>query len=104
MSLLKLLTGLTLSALATVSMAAPDPQCSEHERLRTQRDTALKTKNFKQYCDALSGMIRLMPAKPPEEARLRCEYKAATMSPTTWLGIRPEVIATMKSTFDQQCR
>lgn len=100
----KFALGLILSILATVSMAAPDPHCSEHDRLRAQRDSALQKKDLKQYCNALSGLIRLMPAKPPGDAQLKCEFTASTMSEKTWLGIRPDVISTMKSTFDQQCR
>lgn len=100
----KLLLGLTLSLLAAVSTAAPDSQCAEYDKLRTQRDNALRAKNFKLYCDALSGLIKLMPAKPPEQARLQCEAKATNMKVETWLGIRPEVVSTMTSTFDAQCR
>lgn len=100
----RLLLGLTLSLLASVSTAAPDPQCAEYERLRNQRDAGLGTKNFKQYCDALAGMIKLMPTTPPSPARLQCEFKAPGMSVQAWLGIRPSVIETMRDTFDQQCR
>jgi hypothetical protein len=102
--MLKPVLGLTLSALATLSTAAPDPHCSEHERLRSQRDSALQKKDLKQYCNALSGLIRLMPAKPPGKQQLKCEFTASTMSAQTWLGIRPNVVSTMKTTFDQQCR
>ncbi|MCW5669424.1 MAG: hypothetical protein KIT86_07160 [Hydrogenophaga sp.] len=99
-----LLLGLTLSLLASASIAAPDPQCGEYDKLRSQRDNALRAKNFKQYCDALSGLIKLMPAKAPEAARLHCEAKATGMKVETWLGVRPEVVSTMTSTFDDQCR
>lgn len=100
----KILPGLALSFLASASIAAADPLCGEYDKLRTQRDNALRVKNFKQYCDALSGLIKLMPAKPPEQARLQCEAKATNLKVETWLGMRPEVISTMTSTFDQQCR
>lgn len=100
----RILVGLSLSLLASVSMAAPDPQCAEHDRLRTQRDKALAMKNLKLYCDALAGLNRLMPATPPAHPRLQCEYNAATMNTQTWLGIRPSVISTMRETFDQQCK
>ncbi len=96
--------GLSLLLLTSVSVAAPDPQCGEYDKLRAQRDNALATKNFKQYCDALSGLIKLMPATPPEQARLQCEAKATNMNVQTWRGVRPSVISTMKDTFDQQCR
>jgi len=100
----KLILGLALSTLASASIAATDPQCGEYDKLRSQRDNALRAKNFKQYCDALSGLIKLMPAKPPEQARLQCEAKATNMKVDTWIGIRPEVISTMTSTFDEQCK
>lgn len=100
----KFTLGLTLSLFVTVTIAAPDPPCGEYDKLRTQRDSALRAKNFKQYCDALSGLIRLMPTKPPEQARLQCEAKATNMKVETWLGIRPGVISTMTSTFDEQCK
>lgn len=98
------LLGLTLCVLTSVAVAAPDPQCGEYDKLRTQRDNALSTKNFKQYCDALSGLIKLMPATPPAPARLQCEAKATNMKVETWLGIRPSVIETMKDTFGEQCK
>lgn len=100
----RILVGLSLSFFASVAMAAPDPACAEHDRLRTQRDKALAVKNFQQYCGALAGLIKLMPATPPAHPRLQCEYNAATMSTQTWLGIRPSVIETMRDTFDQQCK
>lgn len=100
----RILLGLSLCFLASVSLAAPDAPCGEHDKLRTQRDQALRTKNFKQYCDALSGLIKLMPATPPEQARLQCEAKATNMNVKTWLGIRPEVVSTMVATFDEQCK
>lgn len=104
MSMHNTLLGLTLSVLTSASIAAPDPQCAEHDKLRAQRDNALSTKNFKQYCDALSGLIKLMPATPPAPARLQCEAKATNMKVETWLGIRPSVIETMKDTFNEQCK
>jgi hypothetical protein len=100
----KIILGLALSVLTSASLAAADPLCGEHDKLRTQRDNALRAKNFKQYCDALSGLIKLMPAKPPEPARLQCEAKANNLKVETWLGMRPEVISTMTDTFDQHCR
>lgn len=100
----KPILGLALSCLASAAIAATDPSCGEYDKLRTQRDNALRVKNFKQYCDALSGLIRLMPAKPPEPARLQCEAKATNVKVETWLGMRPEVISIMTSTFDEQCR
>ncbi|ODT30787.1 MAG: hypothetical protein ABS53_11590 [Hydrogenophaga sp. SCN 70-13] len=98
------LLGLVLSLLATAALAAPDPQCAEYDTLRAQRDKALQAKNLPQYCGALSGLIRLMPATPPAPARLQCEARATGMKVETWLGIRPDVIANMKSTWDGQCR
>ena len=100
----KTVLGLTLAALTHASLAASDPQCAEYEKLRNQRDSALGAKNFKQYCGALASMVKLMPEKPPERARLQCEFNAATMTVDTWLGIRPSVISMMKETFDQQCK
>lgn len=100
----QLLLGLALSLLATASLAAPDPQCAEHDKLRTQRDEALRAKDIKRYCAALSGLIQLMPATPPAPARLQCEAKATGMKVETWLGIRPDVVADMKSTWSEQCR
>lgn len=98
------LLGLVLSLLATAALAAPDPPCGEYETLRAQRDKALQAKNLQQYCGALSGLIRLMPATPPAPARLHCEAKATGMKVETWLGIRPDVVADMKSTWNEQCR
>ena len=100
----KTLLGLTLCALTSVAAAAPDPQCGEYDKLRTQRDNALSTKNFKPYCDARSGLTKLMPATPPAQARLPCEATATNMKVETWLGIRPSVIGTMKDTFGEQCK
>ena len=100
----RIVAGLTLSLFASVSSAAPDPQCDEYEKLRARRDQALSTKNVKQYCDALAGLIRLMPAAPPEQARLQCEAKATNMNLQTWRGIRPSVLSTMTSTYSEQCR
>jgi hypothetical protein len=100
----KIITGLALALFTSVGTAAPDPQCAEHDTLRTQRDDALRSKNFKQYCQALSGLIRLMPATPPATPRLQCEAKATGMSVPTWLGIRPSVIDTMVTTFNEQCK
>lgn len=99
-----ILCGLALCLLASASIAATDPQCAEYEQLRAQRDSALSTKNFVQYCNALGGLIRLMPATPPAQARLQCEAKATNMKVEAWLGIRPSVLSTMKETFAQQCR
>lgn len=100
----QLVLGLTLSFLATLSMAANDPGCEEYDQLRTQRDNALRTKNAQQYCDALAGLIKLMPAHPPGPERLKCEAKATNVNVQTWLGMRPDVVAMMKGTLDQQCR
>lgn len=98
------LLSLTLCFFAGAATAAPDPQCGEYDRLRAQRDQALGTKNLRQYCDALSGLIRLMPAAPPAQARLQCEAKATNMKVETWLGVRPSVISTMTETFASQCK
>lgn len=100
----RLLLGLALSLLATASVAAPDPPCAEYEQLRTQRDEALRAKNLQRYCAALSGLIRLMPATPPAQARLQCEARATNLKVEAWLGIRPDVVADMKSTWNEQCR
>ncbi len=101
--LIKLSIALALSMLVSGAIASSDPPCEAHDQLRAQRDNALRTKNFKQYCDALSGLIKLMPEKPPAQARLKCEAKATKVNVETWLGIRPTVVSTMKETFDQQC-
>ncbi len=95
---------LALALLSTAALAAGDPSCGEYDRLRAQRDKALHAKNLKQYCEALAGLIRLMPPKPPELARLRCEAQATGLKPEVWLGVRPDVVADMKSTHDGQCR
>jgi hypothetical protein len=100
----RIFIGLSLCLLASVSTAAPDTQCDEYDKLRARRDQALSTKNFKQYCDALSGLIKLMPATPPDQARLQCEAKATNMNVQTWRGVRASVVSTMKDTFDGQCR
>lgn len=98
------LLGLVLCAFASAASAANDPACAEHDRLRSQRDKALSAKDFKAYCSALAGLIRLMPARPPAQAQLQCEAKATNMKVDTWLGVRPSVLETMTETFAQQCR
>lgn len=100
----RIILGLAFTCIANVSIASSDPQCAEYNKLRTQRDNALSTKNFKQYCDALSGLMKLMPTSPPERARLQCEAKATNMKIETWLGIRASVLETTKETFDEQCK
>lgn len=103
-SMNRVFLGLSLSLISTASLAASNAPCAEYDQLRAQRDQALGQKNLTRYCEALSGLIRLMPAKPPEQARLQCEAKATNMKVDVWLGIRPDVLSTMKSTFDQQCK
>ncbi len=99
----RLALGLALALFSTLAPAANDPACAPYDKLRTERDQALKSKDLKRYCTALSGLMKLMPAQPPERARLACE-KASAMSVETWLQVRPDVLSTMKTTFDQQCR
>jgi len=98
------LLALTLYLVATAALAANDAPCAEHEKLRSQRDSALQKKDFKQYCAALSGLIRLMPQKPPASAHVQCEADANRMKAEAWLRMRPTVIDTMTTTFDQNCR
>lgn len=100
----RVLLGLSLSLLTASAMAAADPACAEDQRLRSERDKALKAKDFKAYCGALDGLIRRMPAKAPDPAQLRCEAQASQVSLNTWIGMRPDVLETMTSTFDQHCR
>jgi len=100
----RLLLALTLPLLASAAIAANDSSCAEHEKLRAQRDSALQKKDFKQYCVALSGLIRLMPQKPPAPAHVQCEANANRMKAEAWLKVRPSVIDTMTTTFDQNCR
>ena len=100
----RLLLALTLPLLTSAAIAATDPSCAEHEKLRAQRDNALQKKDFKQYCVALSGLIRLMPEKPPAPAHVQCEANANRMKAEAWLKVRPTVIDTMTTTFDQNCR
>lgn len=102
--MLKPVLGFTLSLLTTASIAAADPSCEAHDKLRAQRDSALQKKDFKQYCNALSGLIRLMPEKPPAPAHVQCEANANRMKAEAWLKVRPTVIDTMTTTFDQNCR
>ena len=97
------LAGLTLSFLASAAFAATDPPCSEYDKLRQQRDTALSAKNVQQYCAALAGLMRLMPAKPPAPAQLQCE-KSASMSTETWLQVRPSILENMRDVHQQQCK
>lgn len=96
------LASLVLPLLASASFAAIDPQCSEYDKLRKQRDTALSAKNIQQYCAALSGLMQLMPAKPPAPAKLQCE-KSSSMSVETWLQVRPSVLENMRDVRQQQC-
>jgi len=100
----KTIAGLALLLFTSAGMAATDPACAEYDKLRTERDKALQAKDFKAYCAALGGLVRLMPAQPPETARLQCEAKAHKMNANTWLGVRPDVLSTMKTTFDDNCR
>lgn len=100
----RLLPALVLTLATSATLAAADPACAEHERLRDQRDKALQAKNFKGYCEALSGLIRLMPAQPPGPARLQCEAQANKLQLNTWLGMRPDVLSTMATTFAEHCR
>lgn len=102
--MLKPVLGLALSLLTTVSIAATDPSCDAHDKLRAQRDNALQKKDFKQYCEVLSGLIRLMPQKPPAPAHVQCEANANRMKAEAWLKVRPAVIDTMTTTYDQNCR
>jgi hypothetical protein len=102
--MIKLLSGLVLAIFTAGAVAAPEPQCGEYEKFRSQRDSALRTSNLAQYCNALSGLIRLLPPSPPDSARLKCEAKATNGNVEAWLKIRPNVIAASKATFDQQCK
>lgn len=99
----KTIAGLALLLFTSASMAA-EPACTEYDKLRSERDRALQAKDVKAYCAALGGLVKLMPAQPPETARLQCEAKANKMNVNTWLGIRPDVLSTMKTTFDEHCR
>lgn len=102
--MLKPILALAASLLVTSTLAAPDPHCSEYEKLRAQRDNAARAKNLPQYCEALAGLLKLMPANPPALARLKCEAKGSNASVETWMGVRPTVVSSMKSMFEQQCK
>lgn len=100
----KITVGLALLLFTSTGMAASGPACTEYDKLRGERDKALQAKNVKAYCAALGGLVRLMPAQPPETARLQCEAQAHKMNIDTWRGVRPDVVSTMKTTFDEHCR
>ena len=88
----------------TGAAAASGPDCSDYEAARHKRDAAQRDKDLPKYCAALSDLIELHPAKPPAEARLKCEAEAIGGDVGTWKKVRPDVIANLEQTFAQICR
>jgi hypothetical protein len=96
--------GITLAIAVCNVMAATDPQCAEYEKLRSERDKALKEKDAKRYCSALSGLIKLYPATQADRAKLKCEAVTTNGNVDAWTKMRPDVITMMKATYSQQCK